>query len=384
MNTFSEFPADSPIVAANLKAPKVPLALGSKLDPKLVLNDVTVVVSFKGMLGTDSLSVVWTNKDNSSSYETAPQKGDLSGAVGFLIPVKVVAASLSKQFTVHYLVRRGASSPVRSKQLKLSVSALAQEGLDAPVVPQASDSALDLATFEGDATVKVSKWPLIAADQRYWIKVSGTLESGEAYSFYIAQNQIVSASEVDTGLSRVLPRSELDKLKRSSSLTVTFSVTFDGSASETKALVFPPLSLELKISEEFENFSTFPERLNNGDYHDLKFMRVSPGGYNQDYVESVPIDPYGGRILTPYKSRPMNIFLSMYMRYGSRAVSFMFSGTATITVYGAGSEIYTEDFQDALPRVLTINSSGEEIKTIVFATKVNEKTFSVAHLRVTY
>ncbi len=232
----------------NLVAPTViEASLGGTLDPINAQNGATVRVAYAGMLLTDSLAAVWTIEGNPNAYETAAQNGSLSGFVNFLIPVAVVAASQGKRISVRYFVGRGGRPGVPSALLELSVSVLGQEHLPAPVVPQASGGTLDFYTFQSNAMVNVQPWPLIAAGQRYWIKVSGMLESGVSHMFYPAKAIQVNESQVGAGLSVVLLRTELEKLKDLSELTVEVRVAFDGAANENLAQVFPVLALTFKI-----------------------------------------------------------------------------------------------------------------------------------------
>ncbi|MNJ35282.1 hypothetical protein D3C77_300140 [compost metagenome] len=138
------------------------------------------------------------------------------------------------------------------ESLPYTVKVLDQQGLPTPVVPQAQGTGtLDLATFAGDASVTVTPWQFIATGQRYWIKVSGTLESGAPHSFYVAQNQVVTAGEVVAGLSNPMLRTALETLRHDSALTVEVRVAFDGAASEANAQLFPALVLRLMVNRNF-------------------------------------------------------------------------------------------------------------------------------------
>jgi hypothetical protein len=267
----------------NLVAPTViEASLGGTLDPINAQNGATVRVAFVGMLPTDSLSVVWSIDGSSDPYETAPQNGSLSGSVNFLIPVAVVAASQGKQISVRYFVGRGGRPGVPSALLELSVRALGQEHLPAPVVPQASGGTLELTGFTGNASVTVAAWPLIAVGQRYWISVQGTLDDGTPRTFYVVSGQVVNQAQVGAGLSHPILRSELERLGHNSTLTVTCSVTFDGSANLESARSFPTLSLSLKTlpDKETEGFETLPNFIGVGVSISLKFMRLFITGTN--------------------------------------------------------------------------------------------------------
>jgi hypothetical protein len=202
--------------------------------------------------------VDWRGEGAADSHQTAQKNGSLFGHVDFDIPVSVVAASQGKTIRVLYAVIRGANPGMLSQPLDLPVSVLGQQHLPTPEVPEAeSDGKLDLTSFPGDASVTVKAWPLIAAGQRYWISVQGTLESGTAHTYHVAQGQLVGAL---TGVTETLLRPELERFKHNSPLNVLVSVTFDGGTNVDKAYPFPALQLQL-ISRRTFLAPTVPEAL---------------------------------------------------------------------------------------------------------------------------
>jgi hypothetical protein len=233
----------------NFVAPTVLEAVGATLDPYNALNGATVRVAYEGMLTTDKIGVAWINPATSQPY-IDQQDGSASGEVHFDIPVSVVAASQGQTIEVVYAVVRGGNPGVPSESLYLQVSELEQRYLPPPVVPEADASdTLDLAAFEGDASVTVAAWPLIALGQRYWIKVSGTLNSSMPHSFYVARNRVPTASEVEAGLDKPMLRTELENLKDSTALTVEMKVAFDGVGNESSAIAFPVKTYTVKSLE---------------------------------------------------------------------------------------------------------------------------------------
>ncbi|MDD2049745.1 Ig-like domain-containing protein [Pseudomonas putida] len=229
----------------NLLAPTVLEASGNVLEPVNALNGATVLVIYQGMRKGDHVTVYC----NGEKVQPGKPVGAGEHFVAFTIPVSVVAANLGKTISVDYEVVRGSNPGVQSRSRSLVVGELPAGALQPPVVPQASGERLDLGKFQGDATVTVKPWLLIAEGQRYWIEVSGTLHSGAPYSFYAAQNQSVSASEVGTGLSRNVLRSELQQLAHNSALTVQVQVAFAGavdrlqSSQSTFVLLAKPLDI---------------------------------------------------------------------------------------------------------------------------------------------
>ncbi len=225
------------------------------LDPINALRGATVRVRYDGMQTTDILIVDWNGGAMDANWQSAQAAGSVFGYVDFLVPVSVAAASQGKSVTIVYAVVRN-GQPRSSLPLELAVGELAVGELSAPTVPEAPDKTLDLATFTGDARVVAQPWPLIAQGQRYWIKVSGELENGNAYFFYVAQNLSVTANEEKAGLDQPLLRAELEKFKNGTNLEIELSVAFDSSTPRR----FPNLNIMLfnaVVTPVGENFKSF-------------------------------------------------------------------------------------------------------------------------------
>ncbi|MFJ4348581.1 hypothetical protein [Pseudomonas sp. NPDC089401] len=238
--------------------PSVTQAPTGKLNPIDATSGATVQVIYDGMRETDSITVNWIGNDPTDTWSSAPQNGN-AGGVRFQVPVGVVAASQSKLIEVHYVVVTTGNPGKPSLPLTLDVGTLAQTDLPIPVVPQATGDVLDLSTFPLDATVTARPWPLMAENQRYWIKASGFLDNGTRHDFYPAEGKLVVPAEIINGVTASLLRSELEKLGGLTLLTVTLAVAFDSANDETRALTAPPLDVEIARNstspEDFRSFS---------------------------------------------------------------------------------------------------------------------------------
>jgi hypothetical protein len=253
--------------------------------------------------------------------------------------------------------------------LELSVRALGQEHLPAPVVPQAGGGTLDLTAFTGNASVTVAAWPLIAVGQRYWISVQGTLDDGTPRIFYVASGQVVSQAQVGAGLSHPILRSELERLGHNSTLTVTCSVTFDGSANLEDARFFPTLSLSLKTLpvQDLENFTSLPDRIYAGSSVQLRFMRVFVTGGSGAYAVRNNFPPELGTYVSSLWAAGLAT-VNLELTHVASAVQFQFWGNATITARNqSGGVIYSRQHSHIirwswLP--ISIDIQGQKIKTI--------------------
>ncbi|PSS52772.1 hypothetical protein [Pseudomonas sp. BBP2017] len=289
----------------NLVAPTVREASGNTLDPIQARNGATVRVAYTGMRPDDLLAVDWQGEGEADSYQSAQENGSASGYVDFAIPVSVVAASQGKTITVRYAIVRGGNPELLSKPLALIVGELPQSALPTPTVPEASAGTLDLTTFQGNATVNVQPWPLIAKGQRYWIVAGGTLVNGNPYSFYLAQSQLVDEDHVSNGLGITMLRSELEKLRSASSVSLEVKVAFEGGVSEAGARAFPTLTLTLLNIPRTLPVPTVPEAKSGTieDRHTEAIIRV-PATANLRAGEQVRGVAGGGPTSTVTVSQP--------------------------------------------------------------------------------
>ncbi|WP_338513542.1 hypothetical protein VRC24_18220 [Pseudomonas poae] len=139
--------------------------------------------------------------------------------------------------------------------------------LSTPEVFEAVEGVLDLCKLTGDATAKVKQWSFMAAGQKGWLECKGTLKNGSPYTITLMADEPITADDVEKGLSRVIPRTELAKLADNSQLVVVFKTSVDACCEEGPVVVFPELTLMVKlhlieIEERFEaqTLSTFPAK----------------------------------------------------------------------------------------------------------------------------
>ncbi|NWC00490.1 hypothetical protein HX882_31910 [Pseudomonas gingeri] len=119
-----------------------------------------------------------------------------------------------------------------------------------PYIQQAENNGtgatLDLGTFAGDATVKVSPWPGIKAGQRVWLRCLGKKANNADHIITLYTASAVVPAEERDGLSKNIPRAQLEELGDNTSLTVELKIKFNGSSSDDAATVFPLRTYTLK------------------------------------------------------------------------------------------------------------------------------------------
>ncbi|MGW7775660.1 hypothetical protein ACTWM0_22310 [Pseudomonas machongensis] len=235
-------------VQTEYPAPSVLEAVNDTLEPINARNGATVRVAYPGMLTSDTLAVAWLGSNQADSWESEQKPGSTFGRVDFSVPASVVAASQGTVVQVLYAVVQAGKAGVPSLPLALTVGELAQADLPMPAIPQANPTTrtLDLSSFAGNASATVAAWPLIAAGQRFWVRIDGTLENGSAHRFHAASAQTVTEAQVGQGLDVAVLRTELEKLRHDSEVSVTVSVAFDGASNEALAKVFPVATYTLE------------------------------------------------------------------------------------------------------------------------------------------
>jgi hypothetical protein len=236
-----------------LPAPTVIQAADGTLNPMDALKGVDINVSYPDMKpDQDIIRLKWLGTPGAGTSDDLELPGDASGSVAFHLPPTVVAANLSKRVEVEYEVKRH-SRPTPSQTLDLLVSGFQnpETELPRPLVVQATGNVLDLTTFTGDATTRVSVWPLIALKQRVWLALEGQTSTGTDHRVILLDGVEMSDAQVGNGLNAGLLRSELVKLGHATSAKVICKVAFDGGTVESAAIVFPVLELTVRTRYDY-------------------------------------------------------------------------------------------------------------------------------------
>ncbi|MGQ3321395.1 hypothetical protein ACT4MW_18820 [Pseudomonas brassicacearum subsp. neoaurantiaca] len=229
--------------ALGLPPPEIEEATGSVLDPIKAASTLTALVPhYQGMLSTDKVSVTWAGHGTpeGGSHTTTPQEVGTVGEKPIDLPPEVVAYSLGKSVTVIYTVTRDVTWPP-SPPLTLTVLELS--ALPRPLIVDAANGGagteFNIDSFAGDSRVDVEPWPLIAAGQCVWLRAEGTDLNGLDFSIDLYTARPVSPGEVTAGLSVVLPRTQINRLRNGSDLKLILDVTFNRSVDKSQATAFP-------------------------------------------------------------------------------------------------------------------------------------------------
>jgi hypothetical protein len=203
---------------------------------------------------------------------------------------------------------------------------------------------------------------------------------------------VVNQAQVGAGLSHPILRSELERFGHNSLLTVTCSVTFEGSENQENARLFPALSLSLRTlpAQDFEDFTSLPERIYVGSSISLRFMRLYVTGDPGGFAFSSYWPPFNSHYVGSWRVNSLLAVVNLELTHVASAVHFQFWGTGRIIAKDrSGKVIYSMHHSHThewslLP--ISIANLGEKIKTIVleFTGDPRYKEALWAQFRVTY
>ncbi|WPN22085.1 hypothetical protein [Pseudomonas marginalis] len=258
--TAIEFPSRTFTIVQEdlvLVAPTVREAVGNQLTIYNGREGVTVRVKYPSISDHQQISVCWKRTDG-TCLPLASQPGNHAlGHVDFSIPREAVIEAAGETVTINYTVT-SACKLATSEDLELHISLPVR--LPTPGVPQATPPAtqggiLDLRTFVGDASITVEKWWFILLGQVGWLECRGTKDDGSSFTIHVMVNQPINANDLANGLSRVLKRDELNKLRNRTPLDVVFKCTTKVGGHAGNAVEFPLLHLEFR--KAFYDYTDF-------------------------------------------------------------------------------------------------------------------------------
>ncbi len=254
-----------------LPAPSVLQASAGVLDPIDALTGATVQVSYASMEAQDSVSMAWLGTPGPGTPADQEKPGSASGQVDFTVPATVVGANIGRDISVFYRVKRY----IAEKQSDLTLLRVLPFGnperdLPHPAITQADSQTLtlNLATFTGNGTATVAKWPFILEGQRVWLRLEGETGSGGMHSITLLDSAVLTSAQASAGLSLSVPRAELEKLGQDTRVTVICNVAFDGVASESAAVQFPRTVYTFKLHHDWVSPQIVSVRDSKGEVAD--------------------------------------------------------------------------------------------------------------------
>ncbi|AZE56544.1 hypothetical protein C4K03_4406 [Pseudomonas synxantha] len=283
-----------------LPAPRVCEAVDDQLTIWNGRDGVTVRVEYERISPHQTIQVRWIKADGTSlPMESKPGNSD-PGYVDFAIPREAVIQGAGKTILINYIVTSSCKlAPSKTLALKISVPTR----LPPPVVPEATPPAtkggiLDLRSFTGDAHITVEKWWFILVGQVGWLECRGTQENGSPYIIRVMLNEPITTSDMDDGLSRVIKREELEKLRDRTALDVVFKCAAEIGGYEAGAIEFPLLHLEFhKSFYDYTDFNPAGKDWNNWERGlgatDSRDLRLKQGQVPPHYVNGYYREDWG-------------------------------------------------------------------------------------------
>jgi hypothetical protein len=237
-----------------LPTPTVLQAGNGVLDPMDALNGVNVRVSYASMEDADLATLMWSGTPGTGSPADQEKPGSSSGQVEYTVPAPVIGANIGRDVSVSYRVKRYMAEK-QSDILRLPVLPFGDPDKDLPhpVITQADGQTLtlNLATFTGNGTATVAKWPFSAAGQRVWLRLEGETSSGGLHTITLLDGVELTSAQATAGLSQSVLRTELERLGQDTRVTVICNVAFDGVASESAAVAFARTVYTFKLHHDW-------------------------------------------------------------------------------------------------------------------------------------
>ncbi|WP_300632492.1 hypothetical protein [Pseudomonas sp.] len=231
-----------------LNAPTVTEAVGSELTPWNGKKGVHVEAAYEGRQSSHQHTAQWCLEGEDNCWSLPLQK-NTSCPVTFLASREQVITSFRKTALITYTVINACRQMV-SETLELQVGEPLMQRRPRPVVKQATGGILDLRTFPGKDAEVIVKSTDADVDWAWWffmvghfamMTLEGTAEDGSPITLSIMARLLESGDR--DGLSCLIPHSDLEKLKRSTSITLNFSHFIGSDPAASVEIDFQPLTL---------------------------------------------------------------------------------------------------------------------------------------------
>lgn len=247
-----------------LLPPTVDKAEDNELEPWNARVGLEVTVSYLRMSEKHQIALCW-ERPNGLYWTLEPQHGSREGVVKFRLPAEAVIESMGETPKIIYTV----TTTCREKaqiSLPLNLKINLPTRLNAPNVleatpPGVDHGIVDLKVINGNANSFENSMWFLRKGHTCWLRATGTGENVNPHTFVVYANRVITEEEAAKGVAESVLRADLDKLKDNTNLTLTFSVSTQGSSKEN--VVCPPRVLTVLVPPKvrYENFTGQPTRL---------------------------------------------------------------------------------------------------------------------------
>ena len=246
-----------------LPAPKVDKAEGDELEPWNAREGLDVVVNYLRMSDKHEISLCW-KRPNGRCWDLKPQSGSREGVVKFSLPADAVIESMGESVEITYAVTTKCREVQTSAPLNLKTSLPTR--LETPNVleatpPGVDHGVVDLKVINGNANSFENPMWFLRKGHTCWLRATGTYENGTPYTFVVYENRVITDEEATKGVAAPVLQTDLEKLKDNTNLTLTFSVSTQGSLKENVVCPSRVLKVLVPPKVRYENFTGQPTRL---------------------------------------------------------------------------------------------------------------------------
>ncbi|AZF27804.1 hypothetical protein [Pseudomonas sp. R2-60-08W] len=211
---------------------------GWVVNPINTVNGAHIAVAYEGMCSGDMVCPTLTGTPGPGTVVLEcrqPAEGETS--LVFAVPPSVIRANFEQAITLTYNVTRCDGSHSSSPERRVKVLGIMD--LPKPGIEQATGNRVDLNTFGDDATAIVPIWHYAMEQDCCWMWVTGTLEAGNAYQFYILEGEPLITAWLGDGVDTPIARTKLQKLADCSEFELHFAANFNGLCDLGTAVEFP-------------------------------------------------------------------------------------------------------------------------------------------------
>jgi hypothetical protein len=329
-------------VQDDLPAPSVEEAPDGTLTPIDAVEGVKVHIPLAAFEPGDMLAVAF------GRYTTPgapPQAG-----VPVTVPAGEVARHLGETIHVSYSVIRQGSKLI-SAPFELAIGQFldGDPNLPPPRIEEATGDTLDLNTFDGDATILVEPWPLIAVGQKVWLAIDGIREDG-THVIRLLDGAPIGSREVISGLQVPVPREQLESLQPQSTIDLRLWVAFDGESDQPSGVLFPSHRYELGTvpPDVFIDLEELP----NTSLHTSDSLEVAAGatitcvfGWTRIYRTGTTLAPYcEGVLIELFSANVGGTSVSVRTQAAARYLRFGISAgrLGTVVLYDEADDVIDE------------------------------------------
>lgn len=213
----------SPVLTVTVEGADVSLP-----PPELASDRSYARIDYPGMESTDQ---IWVSYEGSDVYDTPFPKKTAAFNAG------IPPSWLGSPDQVYYWVKRGT-------QVLVSLVATPTRG-PWPIVPDAANGWLDLASLSADPVVTVAPWDGIATGQSAWLDVLAYFPDGSEQTTSLVQAKTVDDTILRDGLRATVSRDRLRRLPDGSAVFLRMRVAAQPS-DLNRARAFPVTRLTLR------------------------------------------------------------------------------------------------------------------------------------------